>query len=452
MDEATESYGRYRLIERIGKGGMAEVFRAYVEGFEAFRNVFVIKRIRPEKSDSAEFVEMFVQEARISALLHHPNIVEVYDFGQIGGEYFMAMEYLRGKDLSTVMRALRLAHAAVPPPVAACVAQQIALGLHHAHHARLRSGQPAEIVHRDVTPSNIMLLRSGGVKVLDFGIAKAAQMAVTSAVRKGRVKGKLAYLSPEQVRNDELDGRSDVFSLGVVLWEMLVGQRLFAGDNEFQTLRNVLLQPVPPPSSKRAGVPAALDAIAARALQRDRDRRTPSAQAMADELQAVVGDVPNAGEAVARLLLDVFGDEMTSEARQVATSSISVVSVSVPQEGRRTGAVDVGVAADVPNDDGKSWTRGPTPRDHARTRRLALAIVAAAVLVACLTWAAWVRHQREFAPRGVDALPAHATAETAAPTRKTAPSRNAMYKNFDEYPLPPAPTSRRDFSTREGRP
>jgi eukaryotic-like serine/threonine-protein kinase len=425
-----EHYGRYRLSERIGKGGMAEVFRAHVEGFENARNVFVIKRIRPEKSDSDEFIEMFVHEARISALLDHPNIVEVYDFGQIGGEYFMAMEYLHGKDLSSVMRALRMARAAVPPLVAARVAQQIALGLHHAHHACLASGQPAEIVHRDVTPSNIMLLRSGGVKVLDFGIAKAAEMALTAAVHKGRVKGKLAYLSPEQVRNSELDGRSDVFSLGVVLWEMLVGQRLFAGENEFQTMRNVLLQAVPPPSSRRAGVSPALDAIVARALERDRDARYSSAKAMADELQVVFADVPNPGEAVARLLLEVFGDETGAERRLASTSSMSAVSDPALFGSREASAgAPVQIRNDVRNDDGQSWTRGPAPREQARTWRVVLAIVATVALAACLLGAAaWIRHQRRAAPHSVDigcvgAHLAHATLETPQ-------SGNAGYHNF----------------------
>src|SRR4051812_47889578 len=144
-EASAEHYGRYRLMERIGRGGMAEVFRAYVEGLEAYRETFVIKRIRPEKSDSPELVQMFCDEARICALLDHPNIVQVYDFGQVGRAYFMAMEYLRGRDLAVVMRSLRLRLGAMPLAVAARVAQQVALGLHHAHEAHLPDGRPAEI-------------------------------------------------------------------------------------------------------------------------------------------------------------------------------------------------------------------------------------------------------------------------------------------------------------------
>jgi serine/threonine-protein kinase len=313
---APEHYGRYRLIERIGRGGMAEVFRAYVDGLEAYRDTFVIKRIRPDKSDVPEIVQMFCDEARICALLDHPNIVQVYDFGQVGGAYFLAMEYLRGRDLAVVMRALRLRLGAVPPAVAARVAQQAALGLQHAHEAHLPDGRPADIVHRDVTPSNIMLLTSGGVKVLDFGIAKVAALSHAPVPAKRRVKGKLAYLSPEQVRSLPLDGRSDVFSLGVVLWEMLAGQRLFAATDELSTVRNVVMMPIPTPSSKRREVPPALDAIVARALEREPDARYPSAGAMADELERALRAMgapaaearldPDAG--IRRLMAELFGE------------------------------------------------------------------------------------------------------------------------------------------------
>jgi serine/threonine protein kinase len=381
---APEHYGRYRLIERIGKGGMAEVFRAYVEGFEGFRNTFVIKRIRSEKSDSVELIELFCNEARICALLHHANIVEVYDFGQIGGAYFMAMEYLRGRDLAAVMRASRLRLSAVPPLVAAHVARQVALGLDHAHHAKLADGRPAEIVHRDVTPSNIMLLAAGGVKVLDFGIAKTAETARPTVAPRSRIKGKLAYLSPEQVRGVELDGRSDVFSLGVVLWEMLAGQRLFAGESEFQTLRNVLTQPVPPPSSKRPDIPAALDLICARALERERVARPGSAGAFAAELAAVLPATPDGAEGVAALLEGLFGDGAIGEQRDRMMSSFTAQSESPGSEPpiRVTGAVPTAAApaASAGNADGASWTQGPRPAPgRGRVAVLVVALVALAL-------------------------------------------------------------------------
>src|SRR5262245_15411652 len=268
---AGEPFGRYRLLELIGQGGMAEVFRAIPQGMPGIAREFVVKRMRPDKSLSPKLVQLFIEEARISALLHHPNIVRIFDFGHIEGAYFMVMEHLRGKDLSTVMRALRARHAALPPSLAVFVAREVAHALHHAHTLVLPNGKPGGIVHRDVTPSNIMLLALGGVKILDFGIAKAVARAqrAESAGRPPRLAGKLSYLSPELVRGAAIDHRSDVFSLGVVLWEMLAGQRLFSGQGEAETLSNLLTRPIPALSGRRAGIPAALDAIVARALERD---------------------------------------------------------------------------------------------------------------------------------------------------------------------------------------
>ena len=208
-----EPFGRYVLLEQIGKGGMAEIFRAVSLGVEGFQRVFVIKRILKDKSASKEFITMFVNEARVSALLNHPNIVQIYDFGQIGGSYFLTMEYLQGKDLLSVMRELHNRQRFLNPNTAAFIAQQVAEGLHYAHTLTQLGGKPLNIVHRDVSPSNVMLLRQGGVKLLDFGIAKAGDTQASST-RVGVVKGKLSYLSPEQIRCADLDGRSDVFFPG----------------------------------------------------------------------------------------------------------------------------------------------------------------------------------------------------------------------------------------------
>jgi serine/threonine protein kinase len=315
----------------IGKGGMAEVYRAVAHGLEGFQRVFVIKRILKDKSTAPEFVEMFVNEARISALLNHPNIVQIYDFGQIEGSYFLAMEHVRGKDLLSVLRQLRATGNHMSAEVAAYIAQQVALGLDYAH-TLTHAGKNLKIVHRDVSPSNIMLLRAGGVKLLDFGIAKAAmEIKTENETQAGLVKGKLSYVSPEQIKGaGVIDGRSDVFALGVVLWESLTGRRLFFDRNDFQTMRNVVERPVPPPSTQRADVPAALDFIVLRALERDPERRYPDAKTMAEELEAVLQEARFAPRAMTRMLDQLFGEQNPQVELLVPEGPIQVSNTPVP--------------------------------------------------------------------------------------------------------------------------
>jgi serine/threonine protein kinase len=314
---------------------MAEVYRAVSHGPGGFQRQFVIKRIRQEKAASKEFVEMFINEARISALLEHPNIVQVYDFGQVDGDYFLAMEYLRGRNLLAVGRRLRSNGSDMPPDLAAYVAREVARGLYHAH-TLTNQGKPLGIVHRDVSPSNIMLLRTGGVKLLDFGIARATMKLRTITPIGGLVKGKLSYLSPEQVRGQGVDGRSDVFSLGVVLWECLTGLRLFYDPNDLETMRNVLHRPIPKPSEVRTGVPAALDAITLRALQRDLDLRYPDAAALASALEEHLRECRFSPESVVRLLEELFAAE--DSARELPLPGESSVFASKPATATTVGS------------------------------------------------------------------------------------------------------------------
>ena len=213
---------------------MAEVFRAVMPGAQGFKQTLVVKRIIAERAHTSDFVDMFVQEARIGALLNHPNIVQVFDFGTVGDDYFLAMEYLRGHDVLAVMKKLHEQGRVFPVPVAAFVAHEVAACLGYAHALTSADGKRLNIVHRDVSPSNIMCLRTGGVKLLDFGIAKVFGEASVDQTQHGLFKGKLAYVPPERIKNAPLDGRGDLFALGVVLWEMLVGRRLFRGKDELR--------------------------------------------------------------------------------------------------------------------------------------------------------------------------------------------------------------------------
>ena len=276
-----QRYGKYLLIRRIAVGGMAEIFKAKVAGAQGFERDLVIKRILPHFNEDEDFVRMFVDEARITAKLQHPNIVQVFDFDVVDGTYYIAMEYIEGKDLKEVLE--RAALERDPLSVFQCIwiAIEIAKGLHYAH-TKEEKGKPLNIVHRDVTPSNVMISYRGDVKLMDFGIAKAAQRSTKT--QAGAVKGKVAYMSPEQARGRPLDGRSDVFALGVMLWEALTERRLFVAESDFDTLTNVLKMEAPPPSSINPEVPKDLDPIIAMCLAKDTDARYASAEILAREL------------------------------------------------------------------------------------------------------------------------------------------------------------------------
>jgi serine/threonine-protein kinase len=279
---------KYRLTERIGSGGMAEVFRAIGEGPEGFERPFVIKRIHPHLSHTPEFVRMFVDEAKISARILHPNVVQVFEFGFHDESYYIVMEPVDGVDMARLLRRLEQQDEVAPPTFVAELGRQVCRGLDFAHTLTGADGNPLGIVHRDVTPPNIMAGWNGTVKILDFGLARAAQELRTNLTEAGTLKGKMSYVAPEQLEGQPADGRSDVFSLGVVLHELLSGRRLFVGENDLETLRMVKEMPVPRPSLRNADVKPALEAAVMRALARDPNQRFRSAAEMADALDSVV--------------------------------------------------------------------------------------------------------------------------------------------------------------------
>ena len=218
---------------------------------------------------------MFLDEARIAAMLNHPNVVQIFDLGRVQGQYFIAMEYLAGESLSVVKKILRHQEKRLPPELAAGILLQAAEGLHHAHTMVGKDNKPLNIVHRDVSPQNIFVLYDGGVKVVDFGIAKATLS--TSQTSTGTLKGKYAYMSPEQVEGVNLDRRSDVFCLGILLWECLTGQKLFQQDGLLSVLKAITMEDAPSPLSVDTTIPKELAFITSKALSRDRDQRFQSA-------------------------------------------------------------------------------------------------------------------------------------------------------------------------------
>jgi serine/threonine-protein kinase len=281
------SFGRYRLVQPIGQGGMAEVWMAHVIEPGHGERVVALKRIRPDHLAQTDRLAMFRAESRIASRLEHPNIVRVLEAGQVGDEPFFAMEYLHGRDLLAILRTL---DDPAPAAFAAHVALEVSSALAYAHTLTDEHGHALGLIHRDVSPANILIDEAGRTRLLDFGVAKAILETTEGGAptRTGVHKGKRPYMAPEQLLGEPLDARADVFACGVVLHEMLTGRSLFSEANDPQSALAERRQPVPPPSSRRPDVPSALDAVCARALAFDRAARFGSADEMAAALRPIV--------------------------------------------------------------------------------------------------------------------------------------------------------------------
>jgi hypothetical protein len=281
-----ERVGKYRLAFRLASGGMGTVYLARVEGARGFSQTVAVKRIHPHLADDPKFVAMFLDEARIAARIQHPNVCGVIDFGEANGSYYFTMPYLAGESLSRVMRAVYATgeHVDRFTYVATRIACDACEGLHAAHELAGDDGRPLSVVHRDVSPQNLLVGFDGAVRVLDFGVASAEQRLHSTTT--GEVKGKFAYIAPEQLNGRAVDRRADIWSLGVVLWECLAGRKLFARKNVNDTVRAVLGDAVPSLREIRAGVPLGLEEIVFRALSRDPEARYASAREMGRDLNA----------------------------------------------------------------------------------------------------------------------------------------------------------------------
>lgn len=278
-DQAVQKFGDYDLVERIAVGGMAEVWRARAYGLAGFEKTLVIKKILDSLARDDEFVRLFVDEARIAVLLQHHNIVQVFDLGMVDGTLYMAMEYVHGLDLSRLTK--RLDGKPFPLPLALFIFSEVLKALRFAHQRKGEDGAPLALVHCDISPHNILVSHAGEVKITDFGISRAAFQA---SQLHDTVRGKYAYMSPEQIENHALDHRSDLFSLGIVMWEVLTGRRLFKAKQREETLKRVKRAEVPSPREYREDISADLERILLKALSRDPDHRFADAAAMLEEL------------------------------------------------------------------------------------------------------------------------------------------------------------------------
>jgi TonB family protein len=279
-------FGQYVLLDKIATGGMAEVWKARMKGVEGFQKIVAIKKILPHLSDNQDFIEMFVDEAKLAAQLNHNNIIHIYDLGKIGNSYYIAMEYVDGHDLKTILRRGVERDQPVNVELALFVASKIAAALDYAHRKRDFDEKEMGLVHRDVSPQNVLISQEGDIKLCDFGIAKAASKA--SHTQAGALKGKLQYMSPEQAWGKNIDRRSDIFALATVLFEMLANRKLFTGENEMSILEQVREARVVPPSQINDEVTPEIDRIVLKALQKDPEDRYQTAGEMARDIDSVL--------------------------------------------------------------------------------------------------------------------------------------------------------------------
>ena len=275
---------RYQVLERIDAGGMAEVFKANATSMQGFQKLVAIKRVLPSLTRNERFVRMFLDEAKVSLHLNHTNCVQVFDLGIADGTYFIVMEFVNGLNLKAILEHLARRHETLPYEQVAYIGLEVCKGLAHAHGKRDLHDRPLEIVHRDISPPNVLLSEEGEVKITDFGLAKAQSQVETTD--PGVVKGKFGYLSPEAANGQDVDHLTDVFAVGILLWEMLVGQRLFLGKTDYDTLRQVQAAQIPDIHKYRPDIPSTLVRIVEKALAKPLTQRYQSAPALAQDLAA----------------------------------------------------------------------------------------------------------------------------------------------------------------------
>ncbi len=344
--------GRYVLYDALAAGGMATVHLGRLVGPVGFSRTVAIKRLHDQFALDPDFVPGFLDEARLAARIRHPNVVPTLDVVATEGQLFLVMEYVQGESLSRLLRASSEKKVKVPPRVAIGIMVGALNGLHAAHEAKNEKGEPLAMVHRDVSPQNILVGVDGAPRVLDFGVAKASGRLQTT--RSGQLKGKVAYMSPEQLRSESVDRRSDIFSAAIVVWETLTARRLFTGESEGAVLSSVLLTPIVAPSKFAPEIPPALDAIVLKGLERDPAKRWATAQEMANALEDALP--PATARQVAEWVDTLASEALALRAKRIAEIESSSTLEGDPQTGevlaqiRASSSGSVLAAAGLPTD------------------------------------------------------------------------------------------------------
>jgi serine/threonine protein kinase len=335
--EATR-LGSYEILRKLARGGMAELFLARTVGPENFEKLVVLKKILPNFAENPKFVRLFLDEARLAATLDHPHIAHVYDMGKVDGNYFFTMEYIHGQDVRATLRRTARFDQKFPLDHTVLIVHAVAAALHYAHERRKPDGSLLDIVHRDVSPSNILISYDGAIKLVDFGVAKAATSSVKT--RTGTLKGKIAYMSPEQAKGSPVDRRSDVFALGIVLWEMITTQRLFKGDNDLATIQLIINSKPQPPRELRPECPEELERISLKALSNDPETRYQTAEELQLDLEELARELRLKQSAIALRshMQELFAEEIkawkSAQASGVTltdhVTSASIVEMTTP--------------------------------------------------------------------------------------------------------------------------
>jgi serine/threonine protein kinase len=462
LDDSVEvsSANRYAILAKLATGGMAELFLARTTSTGGVERYVVLKRVLPDKLADRNFVAMFLDEARLVAQLQHPNIAQVFDTGRLGESYFFSMEYVHGE---TVRELVARAHELAQPVPIGCtltIIANAAAGLHHAHEKLGFDGVPLGIVHRDVSPSNLLVSFEGNVKLVDFGVAKATtKRSVDTA--DGRVKGKIGYLSPEQCRGRASDRRSDLFSLGIVMWELLVGARLYKRDNDYDTMEAIAIDPIDAPSTRRPEIPPALDAIVMKLLAKAPGDRYQNAEELGEALERVA-DLTGARISTAslkRFVFELFGKRpepwIEVQQRDAAAEVITVSAAAGLDTMVTIADAQLSRLLDLTH----TRTIAETSRPGivaSRSRRSARPLMLAGVIAiaAAVLWVAWPRRDTPTAiavPRTELAAPPSPRASGVSPEAPS-PSPSPVLPLFHESPKPrPQPTLKPNCATDPSR-
>jgi serine/threonine protein kinase len=346
---------RFELIAELAVGGMGSVYLARLSGAGGFQRLYAIKRLHDHLAKNEDFISMFLDEARLAARIHHPNVVPIVEIDTTEAGYYLVMEYIEGDTVWQLFNRGAKSGKRIPDRVALRIALDSLAGLHAAHELRDDDGKPLEIVHRDVSPHNILVGVDGVSRITDFGIARAAtRLAVTQS---GQLKGKLAYMAPEQARSETVDRRADVFSMGICLWEMLAGQRLFKTEFEAETLNRLLYDPIPKLTSLAPAVPAAVEAVCMKALTRDPDKRFATAAEFADALEQAARrhDLMGSKRDVSSAVDEVLGSDLAERRQALRTWRVE----SDPNRTTSAGSPSIAPSSPSPVSDGGSGPRGP---------------------------------------------------------------------------------------------